>query len=107
MSARICTRSFASRFESGSSIRKTLGSRTLALPAGELRRLAREVLLEAEQLGHLQHPPLALLFLHLGNAKGETDVGRDGQVRIERVVLEHHRDVALLRRDVRDVAATD
>ena len=32
MSARICTRSFASRFESGSSIRKTLGSRTIARP---------------------------------------------------------------------------
>ena len=32
MSARICTRSFASRLESGSSIRKTLGSRTIARP---------------------------------------------------------------------------
>ena len=31
-SARICTRSFASRFESGSSIRNTLGSRTIARP---------------------------------------------------------------------------
>ena len=32
MSARICTRSFASRFESGSSIRKTVGRRTIARP---------------------------------------------------------------------------
>jgi hypothetical protein len=32
MSARICTRSLASRFESGSSIRKTDGSRTIARP---------------------------------------------------------------------------
>src|SRR5436305_1593039 len=32
MSARICTRSMASRFESGSSIRYTLGSRTIARP---------------------------------------------------------------------------
>jgi hypothetical protein len=28
-------------------------------------------------------------------------------VRVERVVLEHHRDVAVLRRDVRDVAVAD
>ena len=32
MSARICTRSLASRFESGSSIRKTCGLRTIARP---------------------------------------------------------------------------
>ena len=32
ISARICTRSFASRLESGSSIRNTLGSRTIARP---------------------------------------------------------------------------
>jgi len=32
ISARICTRSFASRFESGSSMRKTCGSRTIARP---------------------------------------------------------------------------
>src|SRR5207253_1528534 len=32
MSARICTRSFASRFESGSSMRKTCGWRTIARP---------------------------------------------------------------------------
>ena len=31
-SARICTRSFASRLDSGSSIRKTDGSRTIARP---------------------------------------------------------------------------
>ncbi len=32
MSARICTRSFASRFDSGSSMRNTLGRRTIARP---------------------------------------------------------------------------
>ena len=31
-SERICTRSFASRFDSGSSIRKTFGRRTIARP---------------------------------------------------------------------------
>ena len=63
MSARIWTRSFASRFESGSSIRKTLRlahdraahRHALALAARELGRLALEVLLEAEQLRDLAH----------------------------------------------------
>ena len=32
MGDRVCTRSFASRFDSGSSMRKTLGSRTMARP---------------------------------------------------------------------------
>ena len=32
ISARICTRSLASRFDSGSSIRNTCGSRTIARP---------------------------------------------------------------------------
>ncbi len=51
ISARICTRSFASRFESGSSIRNTCGladDRTahrdaLPLAAGELGRLALQL----------------------------------------------------------------
>ena len=106
MSARICTRSFASRFDSGSSIRKTLGSAddraahrdALTLAARQLAGLALEVVLEPEHPRHLAHPPLALGLLHLRDLQREADVLRDGQVRIERVVLEDHRDVAVLRR---------
>ncbi len=115
MSARICTRSFASRFESGSSIRKTLARAddraahrdALALAAGELAGLALEVLGEPEQLRHLGDAPLALALLHARDLEREADVRRDGEVRVERVVLEHHRDVALLRRVVRHVAVAD
>ena len=32
MSARVCTRIFASRFDSGSSMQKTAGARTIARP---------------------------------------------------------------------------
>ncbi len=115
ISARICTRSFASRFESGSSIRKTLGSPddraahrdALALAARELAGLALEVRLEAEQLRDLARALLALGLRHLRDAQRERDVRGDGEVRIERVVLEDHRDVALLRRQVGDVAVAD
>jgi hypothetical protein len=57
ISARVCTRSFASRFESGSSIRNAAGSRTIARPSatagaapGERARLAVEEALEVEDL---------------------------------------------------------
>ena len=115
MSARIWTRSFASRLESGSSIRKTLGSRTIARPIATRWRwppeswpgLRCEVLGQAEQLGDLAHAALALRLLHLRDPQREGDVRRDGEVGVERVVLEHHRDVAALRRHVGDVAAAD
>src|SRR3954447_22021804 len=75
-SVRICTRSFASRFDSGSSIRNAFGARTtarpiatrrrsapergarpphrhpLALAAGQVRRLAVQVRLQFEDVGH-------------------------------------------------------
>ncbi len=38
---------------------------------------------------------------------GERHVGGDGHVRIQRVVLEHHRDVALFRRHIIDDAVAD
>ena len=70
----------------------------LPLAAGELAGLALEVGLEAEELGDLEHPFRALLLLDARDAEREADVRLDGQVRVERVVLEDHRHVALLRR---------
>ena len=60
-SARVCTRSLASRFESGSSMRNACGPAhdrprerdPLALAARELRGLAVEQLVEAEALGRV------------------------------------------------------
>ena len=65
MSARICTRSFASRFESGSSIRYAFGARTIAAahgdalplaPGGAARACARELAVEAEELRRPRAP---------------------------------------------------
>ena len=79
MSARICTRSFASRFESGSSIRKTLGTRTIARPIATRWRwppeswpgLRSQVLLEPEQLRDLAHALLAVRLLHPRDLSGK------------------------------------
>src|ERR1700741_2676455 len=56
------------------------------------------------------HPPHALVGKRLrntGHLETEPDVVADGLVGIERVRLKNHRDVALLRRRVRDVDAAE
>ena len=46
-------------------------------------------------------------FVCLAETEAEGDVLGDAQVRVERIVLEHHRDVPLLRCDVVHDAAAD
>src|SRR3954447_4061791 len=79
----------------------------LALAAGEGLRLAVEVGLEVEDLRGVLDAGADLLLLHPGDLQREAHVVGHAHVRVERVVLEHHRDVALLGRQVRDVAVAD
>jgi hypothetical protein len=79
----------------------------LALTTGERLGLAVEILLEVEDLGGLGDPFGDLCLVLAGDLQREAHVVRDGHVRVERVVLEHHRDVAVLGRQVRDVALAD
>ena len=79
----------------------------LALAAGELLGLAVEQLGDVEDAGRLVD---ALPDLGLGIAlepQAERHVLLHRHVRIERVVLEHHGDVAILRRHVVDDVAAD
>src|SRR6476659_1555607 len=101
ISARIATRSFASRLESGSSIRKAAGSRTIARPIATRWRCP------PERLRGLAHASVDLLLRDLLQPQPERDVLVDRQVRVERVALEDHRDVALARRHVVDDALAD
>ena len=79
----------------------------LALAAGQLPRLALEHRAEFENArGFLD----ARLDLRLGHAAVAQAVGHvvvDGHMRVERVVLEHHRDVAVGRLDLVDDAPAD
>ena len=57
--------------------------------------------------GRLAHPLVDLGLRHLLQLEPERHVVEHAHVRVERVVLEHHGDVALLRRHVVDDAVAD
>ena len=79
----------------------------LALAARELRRPPVEELLEPEQLRDLVDPPCDLVLRRPPHLEPVAEVLADGHVRVERVALEDHRDVAMARGEVGDVAVAD
>jgi hypothetical protein len=97
----------ASRFDSGSSIRNACGSRTIARPIAQGGGLALEELLQAQHLGGVAHALLDLRLRGATELEAEGEVLLDRHVRVERVVLEDHRDVAVLRREVVDDPVAD
>ena len=63
--------------------------------------------MQAEQFGGLPHPAIALLLGDARHLQREAHVVGDSHVRVEGVVLEDHRDVAVLGWQVGDIAVTD
>ena len=112
ISARVWTRSLASRFESGSSNRKTRGWRTSARPSATRWRSPPDSSRgrrPSDAVKPQDFRGLADAAAHLGGGQlaaleRERHVLADRHVRIERVVLEHHGDVAVARRQVVDAA---
>ena len=108
-------RSCASRFDSGSSIRQTGASAMIARPSAtrccwppeSCDGLRSSSAVEAEEVGDARRRRRAPPASTLAHAQAEHDVLGDRQMRKQRVALEHHRDVALRRRQPRDVAAVD
>ena len=80
---------------------------TLALTAGECLRLAVQVRLEVQELGGFTDTLGALFLADAGDLQGEAHVVRNGHVRVQGVVLENHGDVAVLRRNVGDIAVAN
>ena len=74
----------------------------LPLTAGQLSRLPRQLLLEVEHACNPLYALLDLVFGKVAELEREGEIVEDGLVRVERVVLEDHRDVALARREVGD-----
>ena len=79
----------------------------LALAAREIRRLAVEVLSEVKDLSCLGDLAIDLLLRGIRELQREGHVLAYGHVRVESVVLEHHRDVALLGRHLVDHGVAD
>ena len=105
ISVRICTRSLASRFDSGSSIRNAAGSRTMARPMAtrwrwppdRLAGLRSRCSVRSRIAGGLVDLLVDDGLGRLGQLEGERHVLPHGHVRVEGVALEHHGDVAVLR----------
>jgi hypothetical protein len=79
----------------------------LALPAGQLRRLALEQLFETDDLRHALKPLVALGAGYPAHAQAEDDILGHAQMRKQGVGLEDHRDLALGRRQMGDVGTAD
>jgi hypothetical protein len=79
----------------------------LALTAGELGRLAVQQRGQVQHLGRLGHLGLDLGLGQLGQSQREGDVLAHRHVRVQRVGLEDHRDVAVPRRLLVDPRSPD
>ena len=79
----------------------------LALPARQCRRPAVEQILETQHVGHLFDPRGDLSLRRAAHLEAVPQVLAHGHVRVQRVALEDHRDVAVARREVGHVAAAD
>ena len=79
----------------------------LALPARELARMPVEQLVEVEDAGGVVHALRGERRVGVAQPQAEAHVLADRHVRVERVALEHHRDVAVLRFEIVDHLAVD
>ena len=79
----------------------------LALAAREVARPAVEQVRDLERLGDALHARALVGLAEAADAQRVGDVLGDGHVRVERVALEHHRDVAVARLHARHVAVAD
>src|SRR4029078_2305611 len=79
----------------------------LPLAARKCPRLAVEELPEAEQMRDFLHAPVDLVLGRLAHLQPVGEIAANVHVRVEGVVLEDHRDVAVTWRQLGDVSTVD
>ena len=85
----------------------TADSDTLLLSAGKIAGHTREDILDAKDAGSLADAPCDVCRTEAPDTEAESEVLGDGEVGIERVVLEDHGDVAIAGRQTADVGIAD
>ena len=86
---------------------RTTHRNTLALTTGERLRLSLEIRLEIQEFGGVLDATIAFFFRDACDLEGEAHVLGHRHVRIERIGLEDHRDIAILRCDIGDITIAD
>ena len=86
---------------------RTAQCNTLTLAARQSLGLAIEQVLQIQNACSLVHLLVDLFLGHLAQLQTKCDVLINGHVRIQRIVLEYHRNIAILRRNIIDHAITD
>ena len=79
----------------------------LALAARELPGLSLQQPLQAQDLGDLQHLLAGLVLGRAAQLQADAEVLLHRHVGVERVALEHHRDIAILGREIGDHPIAD
>src|SRR3569832_1661804 len=77
----------------------------LPLPARELTRITTEHVLELEPFGCVGNATCDLGLIDVPHAQSEANVVRDSHVRIKRIALKHHRQVARAGRHFGEIPA--
>ena len=72
----------------------------LSLSARQRARLPVEIILKVENLRRLEHALVRQVLSAYFQLEPEAHILRDGHVRVKRIILEHHRYVAFLRRNI-------
>ncbi len=80
---------------------------TLTLAAGQRLRLAVQQMLQIQNFSYFMNLPVDFVLRHLLKRQSERHILVNRHMRIQRVALENHRNIAVLRRNVIDAALAD
>ncbi len=79
----------------------------LPLPTRQRLRLTIQKVGDLQHLSGLIHPPLNLRFIHLPKLQTKRHIVKHGHMRIQRIILEHHGNIAVLGRHIVHHPLTD